>query len=86
MLPVYLLGMEELEEEMALREDPAQHHKLVVEVEAAIPEIYHYWLPHRKSAVTATQHETPKVGRNDDCSDGSGQKHKKCCRLNKAED
>src|SRR5450830_151419 len=42
--PIYLLGAEELEEEeMALREDPIQRHKLAVEVEAAIPEIYRYW-------------------------------------------
>ena len=86
-LPVYLLGAEELEEEeMALRADPVQRHKLAVEVEAAIPEIYHYWLRHRKSAVSTIQHETPKIGRNDGCSCGSGKKYKKCCGLNKAED
>ena len=84
--PIYLLGAEELEEEeMALREDPVQRHKLAVEVEAAIPEIYRYWLPHRKSAVKTIQRDAPKVGRNDDCSCGSGKKFKKCCGLNAAE-
>ncbi len=86
-LPVYLLGAEELEEEeMALHEDPVQRHKLKVEVEAAISEIYHYWLPHRKSEFTTTQRETPKISHNDDCSCGNGKKYKKFYGFNKAED
>jgi uncharacterized protein len=78
--PIYLLGAEEIEEsEMTLVDDPVKRHKLALEVEAAIPHIYKYWLPHRKSAVTTVQRETPKVGRNDPCPCGSDKKYKKCC-------
>jgi len=73
MRPIYLLGSEELEEEeLPLIEDPVKTHKLAVEIESAIPHIYRYWLPHRKSAVETVRHETPKPGRNDVCSCGSG--------------
>jgi uncharacterized protein len=54
-------------------------HKLAIEIEAAIPEIYRFWLPHRKLAVTTVQRDAPKTGRNDDCPCGSGKKFKKCC-------
>lgn len=85
--PIYLLGADELEEEeMLLREDPVKRHKLTVEVEAAILEIYRYWLPNRKSAVKTIQRETPKVGRNDLCGCGSGKKFKKCCGAGLAEE
>ena len=78
--PIYLLGAEEIEEsEMTLVDDPVKRHKLAVEMEAAIPEIYKFWLPHRKSAVVQVQREIPKVGRNDECPCGSGKKFKKCC-------
>jgi uncharacterized protein len=78
--PIYLLGSDELEEEeLALVDSPLKTHKLTVEMESAIPHIYQYWLPHRKSAVVQVKHETPKLGRNDDCSCGSGKKYKKCC-------
>lgn len=80
MRPIYLLGAEEIEEEeLVLVDDPLKCHKLTIEIEAAIPEIYKFWLPHRKSAVKTVQRETPKIGRNDDCSCGSGKKFKKCC-------
>jgi uncharacterized protein len=80
MRPIYLLGAEEIEEEeTALVDDPIKCHKLAVEIEAAIPEIHRFWLPHRKSAVTTVQREAPKVGRNDMCACGSGKKFKKCC-------
>lgn len=80
MKPIYLLGAEEIEEEeLALVDTPIKCHKLTVEIEAAIPEIHRFWLPHRKSAVETVQRETPKVGRNDDCACGSGKKFKKCC-------
>jgi uncharacterized protein len=85
MQPIYLLGAEEIEEsEMVLVDDPVKRHKLAVEVEAAIPEIWKFWLPHRKSAVTQVQHDTPKVGRNDVCPCGSGKKFKKCCGAEQA--
>jgi len=80
MRPIYLLGSDELEEdEGVLVDDPIKTHKLAVEVESAIPHIYRYWLPHRKSAVETVQRDGPKIGRNDDCSCGSGKKYKKCC-------
>ena len=80
MRPIYLLGAEEIEEEdMVLVDDPVKRHKLAVEIEAAIPEIYKYWLPLRKSAITTVKREEPKVGRNDLCACGSGKKFKKCC-------
>ncbi|MES2537440.1 MAG: UPF0149 family protein [Pseudomonadota bacterium] len=78
--PIYLLGAEEIEEEeLVLVDDPGKCHKLTVEIEAAIPEIHRYWLPHRKSAVTTVQNDGPKIGRNDSCACGSGKKFKKCC-------
>lgn len=85
MRPIYLLGAEEVEEsEMELVDDPVKRHKLAVEMEAAIPEIYKFWLPHRKSAVVQVQRDAPKVGRNDDCPCGSGKKFKKCCGADNA--
>ena len=80
MRPIYLLGAEEIEEEeVALVDDPLKCHKLAVEIEAAIPAIHRFWLPHRRSAVRTVQREEPKVGRNDPCPCGSGKKYKKCC-------
>lgn len=78
--PIYLLGAEEIEEEeVALVDDPIKCHKLTVQVEAAIPEIHRFWLPYRTLTNAPVQRETPKVGRNDLCSCGSGKKFKKCC-------
>jgi uncharacterized protein len=54
-------------------------HKLAIEIEANIAEIYRYWQPLRKSSVATFKREAPKVGRNDDCPCGSGKKFKKCC-------
>ena len=83
--PIYLLGSDELEEEeLKLVDTPVKVHKLTVEMESAIPHIYQYWLPNRKSAVVQVRNETPKPGRNDDCSCGSGKKYKKCCGANEA--
>ncbi|HEX2530775.1 MAG TPA: UPF0149 family protein, partial [Burkholderiaceae bacterium] len=85
MQPIYLLGAEEIEEdEMPLVEDPVKRHKLAVEMEAAIPEIYKFWLPRRKSAVAPVQREAPKPGRNDPCPCGSGKKFKQCCGADSA--
>ena len=73
MRPIYLLGAEEIEEaELALVDNPIKCHKLAIEIEAAIPEIYRFWLPQRKSAVATVQRDGPKTGRNDDCPCGSG--------------
>ncbi|MDP5008655.1 MAG: UPF0149 family protein [Glaciimonas sp.] len=74
------------EEKILSHQEAMQLNKLTIEVEAAIPEIYRYWLPNRKSAVKTIQRETPKVGRNDLCGCGSGKKFKKCCGAGSAED
>ena len=80
MTPLYLLGAEEIEDdEEELVDDPLKRHKLAIEVEAAIPEIYKFWLPHRAAVIEKTIRNPPKVGRNDDCPCGSGKKFKKCC-------
>jgi uncharacterized protein len=85
--PIYLLGAEEIEEsEMELVEDPVQRHKLAIALEAAIPEVYKFWLPHRTSGVAPVERDTPKVGRNDPCPCGSGKKYKKCCGADNAGD
>lgn len=82
MRPIYLLGAEEIEEEeMELVDNPIKCHKLAIEIEAVIPEIYRFWLPHRKSPVATAQRDAPKIGRNDDCPCGSGKKFKKCCGI-----
>lgn len=77
---IYLLGAEEIEEdEMPLVDDPVKRDRLALEMESAIPTIYRFWLPLRKSTVQQVKHEAPKTGRNDACSCGSGKKFKKCC-------
>jgi uncharacterized protein len=77
---IYLLGAEEVEEEeMALVDDPVKRNKLAIEMEAAIPHIFKYWQPRRKSSVQQVRNEGPKTGRNDPCPCGSGKKFKKCC-------
>lgn len=81
--PIYLLGAEEIEEEeVALVDDPGKCHRLAIQIEAAIPQIYRFWLPHRKQAVSTVEHFSPKIGRNDPCPCGSGKKYKKCCGIN----
>jgi uncharacterized protein len=80
MRPIYLLGADEVEEEeLTLMDTPQKCHKLSLEIEANLPEIYRFWLPLRKSAVPTMIRDAPKVGRNDDCPCGSGKKFKKCC-------
>lgn len=47
---IHLLGAEEIEEnEVALIDDPMKCHKLAVEIEASIPQIYRFWLQRRKA-------------------------------------
>jgi uncharacterized protein len=80
MRPIYLLGAEEIEEdELPLVDTPLKCHKLTVEIEAGIPDIFRFWLPLRKSEIKTVERAEPKVGRNDDCACGSGKKFKKCC-------
>ncbi|MDF3036959.1 MAG: hypothetical protein K0S28_2233 [Paucimonas sp.] len=78
--PIYLLGADEVEEDEAvLADDPIKRHKLAVEMEAAIPHIFKFWQPLRKSGTATVRHEVVKSGRNDLCGCGSGKKFKKCC-------
>ena len=78
--PIYLLGADEIsEEEAKLVDDPVKCHKLSIEVEAAIPHLFDYWKPLRKSGVTTVKRDLPKQGRNDVCNCGSGKKFKNCC-------
>jgi uncharacterized protein len=85
MRPIYLLGADEIEEEeLALVEDPVKAHKLALELEANLPNIYKFWLPLRKAGVETIKREEPKVGRNDDCPCGSGKKFKKCHGANES--
>lgn len=80
MRPIYLLGAEEIgEDEMKLVDSALKCHKLTIEIEAAIPEIYRHWRAQRTFPVETVQRTDPKVGRNDDCGCGSGKKFKKCC-------
>jgi len=80
MQPIYLLGADEIEEdELPLVDDPVKAHKLAVEIEANIQDIYKFWLPQRSSGIDPVKREAPKVGRNDPCPCGSGKKYKKCC-------
>ncbi|MES2743135.1 MAG: UPF0149 family protein [Pseudomonadota bacterium] len=79
MQPIYLLGADEIEEnELQLVEDPVKAHKLAIELEANLPDIYRFWLPRRKAPVQTLKRDEPKVGRNDECPCGSGKKFKKC--------
>jgi uncharacterized protein len=80
MQPIYLLGADEIaEDELPLVEDPVKAHKLAIELEANLPDIYRFWVPRRKAPVQTVKRDEPKVGRNDDCPCGSGKKYKKCC-------
>lgn len=82
MRPILLLGADDIDvtdEEMAQLNDPAAREKLAKTVEAAMPALYRYWLPLRRSATQPVQREAPKTGRNDPCPCGSGRKFKKCC-------
>lgn len=59
--------------------------QLIVGVAALVPTIYRYFAPHRRFAARADRETTthrrssPKIGRNDLCPCGSGEKFKKCC-------
>lgn len=59
----------------------AEYTKLLQECADSLPEavagIYNYW--HSRSKHVPTKRESPKVGRNEPCPCGSGQKFKQCC-------
>jgi uncharacterized protein len=68
--------------EITRKEGNAQH--WVDAVAPSLAAIHAYWLERRsrQPAVASSaplRRETPKVGRNDPCPCGSGQKYKKCC-------
>jgi len=74
--PIYLLGADEItEEETKLVDDPGKCHKLAIEVEAAIPHLYQYWLPIRNAHSPVELKQEP----DEVCNCGSGKKHKDCC-------
>jgi len=83
--PLRLLGADEVSaEEDALTRTPAQRESLAKQIPAGVAAIYRFWLPwreaiHQRTLATTIQRDQPKVGRNDPCSCGSGQKFKKCC-------
>jgi uncharacterized protein len=80
MRPIYLLGADEIEEaELEEVNTPLKGHKLALEIEANLPAIHRFWVPLRKAPVQTVKRDEAKVGRNDDCSCGSGKKYKKCC-------
>ncbi len=58
-----------------------EYAKLQQECAVTLPKvvagIYHYW--HSRMTPVPTRRETPKVGRNEVCPCGSGQKFKQCC-------
>jgi uncharacterized protein len=59
--------------------------QLIIGVAAAVPAIYRYFASRRRFVARAARDDTThwrserKVGRNDPCPCGSGQKFKKCC-------
>jgi len=80
MEPIYLLGSDGLSDEEATAiESPAARERLALAIEANVPLIQRYWLPHRTSGVTTERKAAPKVGRNEPCPCGSGKKAKQCC-------
>lgn len=65
--------------------DADRREQLIVGVAAGVPAIYRYFEPHRRQAAHSAKQAatyrrtTPKLGRNDPCSCGSGKKNKQCC-------
>lgn len=75
--PIYLLGAEEVEEELLLVDTPQKCHQLSIEVEANFPLIARFW-QNQPSRAKPQQRSEPKQGRNDPCACGSGKKFKQC--------
>lgn len=49
-------------------------------IENSLLNIHQYWLPLRtKKSLKPTKKKEPKVGQNEPCPCGSGQKYKRCC-------
>lgn len=87
--PLRLLGDDDVcPEQDELTRTPTQREELAEQVPAGVAAIYRYWLPYRQAvserqvADLVQRRQTrggPKVGRNDPCPCGSGNKYKKCC-------
>lgn len=85
LLPIYLLGSDDVtREQRAATRTPAQREQLAQRIPTCVAALYRFWLPYREAihermVATTIQRTSPKVGRNDPCPCGSGQKFKKCC-------
>jgi uncharacterized protein len=83
--PIHLFTSQEvLEKEFEKVKTPVRRSKFCEKIENSILNIHQYWLPlrtqiHLKATEKAKQQ---KVGRNEPCSCGSGQKYKRCCGKN----
>jgi uncharacterized protein len=64
-----------------LTKTPARRAKLALQIPDAIVAMHAFWIPQRLAAAQEiiAKASAPKVGRNDPCPCGSGQKFKKCC-------
>ncbi len=62
-----------------------EREQLLLEISATVTEMYRYFAPHRRqNASIVAEQNNPlqpkrKIGRNDPCYCGSGEKYKKCC-------
>jgi uncharacterized protein len=83
--PIHLLTSEATsEKEFEKIKTPVRRNKFCEKIENSILNIHQFWLPLRRfTHLTATE-KTPqqKVGRNEPCPCGSGQKFKRCCEKN----
>lgn len=89
LIPILALAHEDDPDlEMRSYQEPVSdelREKLIAGVSAMVTHLYHYFAPHRKlnASVAAEQHNPlhpkRKIGRNDPCYCGSGEKYKKCC-------
>jgi uncharacterized protein len=61
--------------------DMAQVEQEQNKIEPAVRVLFHHFLEQREFAHQPVTRSSPKVGRNDPCSCGSGKKYKKCCGL-----
>ncbi|HEX5394107.1 MAG TPA: UPF0149 family protein [Rhodocyclaceae bacterium] len=85
LLPIFLLGSDDMtREQRAATHSPNQREQLAKRIPASVAALYRFWMPYREAiheriVATTLQRSAPKVGRNDPCPCGSGQKFKKCC-------
>lgn len=80
--PIGLLGDEAYSDDQdALTRTPAQRAALAAHIEASLVRIHAFWLPLRQAVEERkrSQQMRTKVGRNEPCPCGSGNKFKKCC-------